>query len=342
MTTTADTNDLYELLRNAKIFASDAISLELSLSQDGVPHKALGDSMTMHLHEEGPDLTIYLPRGNTDQQYAFNKHLPERLLQWLMTEKDSQIPQEVSDQAVIAMMSVWNTPLAKLPGALSDRGIIEIDTPNIDPIIEESSSDSESDIGSRNPAGDWAGSASATQINDGNLDSRSEVVHTPPSAPDTPQNDFEVTHTSSSSSPSIRHGEPISLPTRLATPDSAATQSNPEYVNVLESVIASAATSTIPGRYEEGTRRNPRTSAWRGASRIRGETQFETDCKIGAAGELFVSSWHSESLNDLAKKLLERYSSYSPVWTLHFPTSPGTTGRVPFGATLGCTQPTQA
>lgn len=298
--------------------------------------------MTMHLHEEGPDLTIYLPRRKNPQQQAFNKYLPERLLQWLMIEKDSQIPKEVSDKAINAMKDVWNTPPATLPETLNHCGIIEIDTPNIDPVIEESSSDSESEVDSRSSTGDWAGSTSATQINDGNLDSRSEVVHTPPSAPDTPQNDSKVTHTSRSSSPSIRHGEPISLPTRLATPDSAATQSNPEYVNVLESVIASAATSTIPGRYEEDTRRNTHTTAGRGASRIRGETQFERDCKIGAAGELFVSSWHSESLNDLAKKLLERYSSYSPVWTLHFPTSQGTTGRVPFGDTLGCTQPMQA
>lgn len=245
--------------------------------------------MSMHLHEDGRDLTIYLPRRKVPQQHAFNKHLPEKLLQCLMTEKDSQICQNMSDKAINAMKDVWNTPLATLATTLDECGIIKIETPNIDPVIEEVSSDSESDVGSERSAGDWVGSQSATQVDDSNLDSRSEVVNTPPPAQDIPHNDAEVTPIRRSSSLLITQREPISLPVRLATPDRAATQVNPEYLSVLENVITSAATSTIPGRYEEGSRRDARTVAWRGASRISGATPFERDCKIGAAGELFVS-----------------------------------------------------
>lgn len=298
--------------------------------------------MFIVLHEEGSDLTVYLPRRKTPQRHAFNKHLPEKLLQWLMTEKDSQICYEVSDKAINAMKDIWNTPLTTLSTTLDECGMIKIGTPNIDPVIDESSSGSEFDVGFESSIGDWAGSQSATQIDDGNLDGRSEAIDFPPSAPYIPHNDVEIPHAGMSSSPLMTQRGPISLPVRLAAPDRATTQFDPEYLSVLENVIASAAKSTIPERYEEGTSRISHAEAWRGVSRISGATRSERNCKIGAAGQLFVSSFFYESLNDLTKKFPGRCSSYFPVWTLRFPTSQETTGRVPLGATLGCTQPTQA
>lgn len=300
--------------------------------------------MGFRLHEQDSSLTIYLPRGRIAQQHAINTHLPKRLLYWLMSEKGLKFSLTLSQKAILVIKDVWNAPLATLSTTLDEWGIIQIGTPNIDTVIDESTSDSGFHVGFESSVGDWAGSHSATQIDDGNLDGRSEVVHTPPSAPDIPHDDVETTHADMSSLSVATQCEPISLPVRLAAPERVATQFNPEYLSVLEYVIASAATSIIPERYEEGTKSYYHAEARRGATRISGATRFERDCKIGAAGELFVSSWRFEllnELNDLTKKFLGRYSSYFPVWTLRFPTSQKTTGRVPSVATSACTQPTQ-
>lgn len=301
-TTTRDTDALYKLLQNAKIFAAETISLEISLSQDGVSHKAMGGSMNMHLHEEGSNLTVYLPRRKVPQQHAFNKHLPERLLQWLMTEEESQIRRETSDKAVIAMKDIWNTPIATLPTTLDECGIIAISTPNIDPEIEEYPSDSESDVVPERATVHRSGSRAAPHSDDSELDTDSEVVDTPPSPPGASHNETADTGSGGnhgeSSTASVLQGGPIVLPVRSAGPDREATPleslviQDDHYISVLENVIASAETSIIPNRDEERMGHLPgyvRSTAWRGTSRIGGSTQSETNFKVGAAGELFVS-----------------------------------------------------
>lgn len=256
--------------------------------------------MNMHLHEQDSDLMVYLPHRKTPQQHAFNKHLPERLLQWLMTEEDSQIRHEITDKAIIAMKDVWNAPLATLSTTLDECGIITIDTPNSDPVIDEDSSDSESGSVSERAAGGWSGSQTTTQSDDGNLAAHSEVVDTP-SVPDTSNNGITGTHSGGifgdSSTTLVTQGEAIPIPLRLAAPNRDATPVEPflttndqPYIEVLEDVIVSAAASTIPDRNEGShPQRTPFIAAWRGSSRVSGATQFERDCKIGAAGELFVS-----------------------------------------------------
>lgn len=224
----------------------------------------------MHLHEENSNLTVYLPRRKVPQQHAFNKHLPERLLQWLMTEEESQIRRETSEKAVLAIKDVWNTPLPTLPTALEECGIITISTPNIDPEIEESSSETDS-----------------------NDDDESEVVDLPASAQGTRRQNSSDTYSGSDSresfTPDGTENESSTLPVRLAAQSRPATPlevlptRDTHYIRVLGRVIISARTSTIPDRNENQT-----NTGGRGSSNISGSDQFERDCKVGAAGELFV------------------------------------------------------
>ncbi|KAG6355673.1 hypothetical protein INS49_003636 [Diaporthe citri] len=260
---------LYGLLRNAKIFATDKIFLELSLSQDGSSHNAQGGSLNVHLHEHGSDLKVYLPRRKSSQQFAFSKHLPERILQWLMTDAGSQIRHETSFKAVSAIKDVWNAPLEMLSTTLDESGIMQISTLNVDEHIEELSSDTDSD-------GD-----------------DSEVVDTPASVSDTMPVDSPGTSSGSDSSESVTSdgtaNESRTLPVRLAarsrpdTPLEELSIRDTHYLNVLGRVIASARTSIIPDRNA-----NQPNRAVRGSSNIYGLDQFERDCKVGAAGELFV------------------------------------------------------
>lgn len=263
--------------------------------------------MNMHLDEKGRSLKVYLPREKIPQKHAFNKHLPEKLLQWLMTGKDSQIPHQTSDKALIAMTNVWNTPVETMSTTLDEHGIITISTPNIDPEIEEFPSGSESDVVSETYTSDSNGSEAATQSehSDDYSDAHSQIVYTPPSAPEISYIDIAGSHSGrSSGEPSaalITYRDAITLPEMSAAPDEGATTlerfltNDDQYLSVLEKVIASAATSTVPDRNEEGMslpQGNEFIAAWRGGSHISGATQFERDCKVGAAGELFVSPWN--------------------------------------------------
>lgn len=262
-------------MRNANIFATDEIFQELSLSQDGSYYNAQGGSVKVHLHEEGSRIKLYLPHKKFARQSAFSKHVPERILQWLMTDEASQIQQDASDKAVSAIKDVWNAPREELPTTLDECGIMAINTRNLDTPFEEPSSDTGSDDGDE-----------------------SEVEDTSASSPGTLRVDPPGTYSGSNSdhsfTPDGTEIESDTLPVRLAarsrpaTPLREVSTRDTHYVNVLGRVIASARTSTIPDRNEVQL-----NTAWRGSSNIYGSDQFERDCKVGAAGELFVGHFYS-------------------------------------------------
>lgn len=247
------------------------ISLEISVSQDGDSYQAKSDSIDIHLDEAGPNLKVYLPDKRDPKEHALNVCLPERLLQWLMTDSPTQIRKETGEEANNAAMTIWITPLSTLSKALDKCRISKIDTPDLDEYIEDSPSDMDSRDG------------------DG-----SEVVITPPSALDTMRRVSPGTYSGSNSSASFTsdgtENESNGLPVRLSARSRTAISleelptRDTHYIRVLERVIASARTSTIPDRNE-----NQPSTARRESSNIYGSDQFERDCKVGAAGELFVS-----------------------------------------------------
>lgn len=273
VTTPRDSDNVYELLRNAKILATNTIFLEFSLSQDGTSHKAKGDSIKIHLDEEGPNLTVYLPCERAPQEHAFRISLPERLLRWLMTDEKTLIYKETSGEAILAVTNIMATPLSTLSEALDKAGIRTIDTPDLDANTEENSPETDSYD-----------------------DDNSVVVDTPPSAPDTARRDGSSTRFGSNSSESFTpegiENESNTPPVRLTAQSRPATSAEESvardilYVRVLGRVIASARTSSIPDRNA-----NQANAALRGSSSIYGSDQFERDCKVGAAGELFVSQF---------------------------------------------------
>lgn len=271
MATAEGSDAVYELLRNAKILVTDTISLEISVSQDGNSYQAKGDSIDIHLDEAGPNLKVYLPDKRDLQDHALKMCLPERLLQWLMTDSRTQIRKETSEEAYNAALKIWIAPLSTLSKTLDRCRIGKIDTPDLDAYTEDNPSDTDPHEG------------------DG-----SEVVITPPSALGTMRHVSPGTYSESNSSASFTpdgtENESNGLPVRLSARSRTAISleelptRDTHYVRVLERVIASARTSAIPDRNE-----NQPSTVHIGDSNICGSTQFERDCKVGAAGELFVS-----------------------------------------------------
>lgn len=226
--TTKDTNALYELLRDAKIFATDAISIQFGLSQDGVLYKARGGPVGMHICEDGPNLTVYLPRRNIPQQHSFRKQLPEKLLQWLMTEPGSGICGDVSLKGMIVMKDIWNTPLATVPTTMDEWGIIRISTPNLDPVVLESSSESDSGVFSERSTGERSGSQGAMKNGTGTLDNDLKVLNSRCLASNPPNTctagNLPGEDSGKSFASSATQGAPITVPIRLKDPDWDATK----------------------------------------------------------------------------------------------------------------------
>lgn len=226
--------------------------------------------MKVHLHEEGSRIKLYLPHKKFSRQYAFSKHVPEGTLQWLITDEDSQIRQDTSDKAVNTIKDVWNAPLEELPTTVDECGIMAINTRNLDTPFEEPSSNTDSDDGDELEDEDSSASSPGTmRVDSPGNSSGSDSVQA--FTPDGTENESDT------------------LPVRLAarsrpaTPLEEFSPRDTHYVNVLGRVIAHARTSTIPDRNA-----NQPNTAWGGTSNIYGSNQFERDCKVGAAGELFV------------------------------------------------------
>lgn len=220
--TAEDADSLYELLRNAKMFATDSVSLEVRLSQDDVLYKAPRGSMVMDLREDGSNLTVYLPRGKIPQQHTFHKQLPERLIQWLMTEQDSCACGEISYKAITVMKDVWNAPVATLSATLDEWGIIPVSTPSIDPVIQYSASESDSGVNSETPNGEWSGSRGVMQSGETKPVDASKVADSSQPAPDIPDTCTAGTNHDEDFSKSIasptRRGAPLTVPVMSAAP----------------------------------------------------------------------------------------------------------------------------
>lgn len=174
--------------------------------------------MGVHFQEQGSSLTIYLPRRKVLRQHAFHKYFPERLLQWLMTDKDTQIPRETSDKAVIVMKDVWSTSLTLLSTTLDECGIITIGTPSLDPVFEGPLSAPAHDSLSQRVTGNCNGTQAATHNEDGSHDNNSEVIDAPFSAPDALRNDVASTQSGRDpgefSATLMTQGEQFTLPVR--------------------------------------------------------------------------------------------------------------------------------
>lgn len=226
--------------------------------------------MKVHLHEEASRIKLYLPQKEVPRQSAFSKHVPERILQWLMTDENSQIRNDTSDKAVSAIKDVWNAPLEELPTTLDECGIMAINTRNLDTTSEETPSDSDSDDGDESEDEDTSASSPGTMRVDSPGNS-SGSISVQAFTPDGTEHE--------SATLSVR----LAARSRPATPLEEFSTRDTHYVNVLGRVIARARTTTIPDRNA-----NQPSTVWGGSSNIHGSDQFERDCKVGAAGELFV------------------------------------------------------
>ncbi|KAE8338025.1 hypothetical protein BDV24DRAFT_177138 [Aspergillus arachidicola] len=118
----------YALLRKTKVCATDGISSELHLNQDGKDIIVEISKSELHLDETDAGLTIYVPRDETAQCLCFVDRIPKAFLEWIMTEPTTGICTPFPDKAVDAIEKMLQVPPSLIAATLDRTGIVSIET----------------------------------------------------------------------------------------------------------------------------------------------------------------------------------------------------------------------
>ncbi|OGM49543.1 hypothetical protein ABOM_001651 [Aspergillus bombycis] len=278
----------YELLRKIKVCATDGISSELHLNQDGKDILVEVSRSELHLHETDTDLTIYVPRDEKAQCLCFVDRIPKALLEWIMTEPTTRICAPFPDRALDVMEKVLQVPLPYVAATLDRAGVVSIE-------IEEVAEEDDIDLTTSNDdrqAEEVSGDAASGYSNQFGTESNTPSATFP--TPSVVSGEIgEETVPSSRTRPNFRSFSPSSLLT-TPMPTYNAAPVDIEYRSILENVISAARQFIFPTR---GSIDTPLLSEFQNlhlreqggnTGHLRSLEKLERDKRIGAAGELFV------------------------------------------------------
>ncbi|KAF0329343.1 ino80 chromatin remodeling complex protein [Colletotrichum asianum] len=288
-----DMDSLYAVLRSARIYETDGISSDLCIVQGETSFDVEGEKSSLHIDETQSGLKIYVPRNKDHQEYMFTNLLPDKLLDCMMRHPVTQVSQNVTNSAMNATKNIVVAPLAMLHRALEDNGIAEVQVANVDEVV----------------ALDTASSATAVSVADTRTDNNAngrggseaedaEIRMAFASSSSTNQHAVvnATVHRSMSAQSSVWSPN---IPSQSSwTPSSGGSRndasSQAPYTALLSKVIAAGQrprANALPlcGAFDLSqlyTDLQPtRDDAELG---LRSASQIERDCKIGAAGELYV------------------------------------------------------
>ncbi|KAF9887222.1 hypothetical protein FE257_010476 [Aspergillus nanangensis] len=288
----ANPSALYELLRMARIEATDGVSSILRISQDGVVADVEELIGKLHINEEPSGLVVYVPKDKKSQELCFCDILPKHLIDWLMRDPATQIPDNIDGDAVNIISMILNIDPSATDLILERQGIIEIDVPNEDPDIDDDRIDDNTP-----PQRSRSQDRSAGEVPLVLRDIITPSIHEnrPLSGDPSEQVIFRQTPMAYHSPDPNRNRPPLMYSPRDGTSDD-----NMQYCTLINRVLLAARGATFPssGVFNmselnealSGENFHP----FNGFDGIdirnvfRSDSQLERDKKIGAAGELYV------------------------------------------------------
>jgi hypothetical protein len=95
----------------------------------------------LHISEEPSGLVVYVPKDKKAQELCFCDLLPKHLIAWLMRNPATQIADNFESDAVAVISMILSVDPSATDLILERQGIIEIDMPNEDPVIDDDSID---------------------------------------------------------------------------------------------------------------------------------------------------------------------------------------------------------
>ncbi|KAI1327062.1 hypothetical protein F5Y16DRAFT_421235 [Xylariaceae sp. FL0255] len=276
---------LYQALQNAKIFATDDVSSNLQVSQDGQLHQMESSRTTLHIDENESGLHVYIPRKRHDQQYVFTNKLAKGLFEWMVTDPNTRIQDPIEKDGVDATRNILLTSHAKLLEALEDSGLASIDVENTDEVLTEPESETESEPEPEPipapPQTPIAISIEGIQ----NIDLKSvRFTYDGATASNNVGSRRSVRPVSSIGGSLTRSAEPSFEPP-TPTRDSI---TDVHYVVTLSRVIRAGRRDSIAISGESDARRSSTSRLDTVDIGLHSPSQVERNCKVGAAGELYV------------------------------------------------------
>jgi hypothetical protein len=254
------------------------------LVQDDESFSLEGKKYTVYITEGGEKAKIYIPQSRDDQDYTFGTILPRKLFEWMMTDPSTQICDALNTHGVEITNYVLSAPRSRLVDTLEEHGIAAISTENHD-------------------------------VDD---DAATDAVNTPVSS----TSDTLDVVSASTAMRSALHARQVRtglgpLSEEFASRDASASldgifmpqlsHDDPQYLVLLSHAIAHGHRGSIPSN----THRAPRYSREDGNRITLSPTnQLDRDCKIGAAGELYVCS-SKRSTTFIFVLMFRRSLSYS-------------------------------
>ncbi|KAF4817719.1 hypothetical protein CGCTS75_v012182 [Colletotrichum tropicale] len=265
----------------------------LCLVQGETSFTVEGEKSSLHIDETQSGLKIYVPRDKDHQEYMFTNLLPDKLLDCMMRHPVTQVSQNVTNSAMNATKNILLAPLAMLDRALEDNGIAQVQVANVDEGVALDTASAETAVSvadtrtDNNANGRGWSEAEDAGIRMAFASSSSTNQHAVVSA--TVNRSMSAQSSAwSSNTPSQGSWTPLSGGSR----NDASSQA--PYTALLSKVIAAGQkprANALPlcGAFDLTqlyTDLQPtRDDAELG---LRSASQIERDCKIGAAGELYV------------------------------------------------------
>ncbi|KAI1118839.1 hypothetical protein F5Y14DRAFT_397902 [Nemania sp. NC0429] len=282
-----DVRCLYDALQNAKLYETDGISSNIQVIQDGKPQQVESSRNTLHIDEDELGLNVYLPRGKDKQQFTFTNALSQKLFTWMMTDPITQLSETIEKDGIHATRDILLSPYSQLSAALDENGIAIIDVENTDVSMQASESPS-------TLVGITASGMQDLDLSD--YDNEDDAFDTPTSGTESMSSAHRGTATPSRTTPAGLPGAVFSVGSPFRQHISSQSlepptptrngASNELYVAALGKVITAGRRDSLPAHGEFHSRRQPYSYA--PDLGLQSLSQTERDCKVGAAGELYV------------------------------------------------------
>lgn len=278
------------------------------MEQDGVLHEIEVGQSELHIEDTTP-LTVYVPNDMESQECCFKFDLPHRFAAWMMTDPTTGTQGKIEDGTVNVINSILNCLTSTTGRILEKEGIPEVPgfaealVPIVD--VEDTAenttaavvpdSESQADRLSRTPS----------RGHERERFSSPESTNSPPATPMSPagrqrEPDYPTPLTDpgdyDSEDDSGTPDEDESVrPPRFHIPEQ---QSLVQYRRLLERVVALARRTSLPNNVEDISTFFQGLSVgddpFEGVSYVSASNSWEHRRKVGAAGELFVSTPASE------------------------------------------------
>ncbi|PIG82100.1 hypothetical protein AARAC_000013 [Aspergillus arachidicola] len=240
----------------------------------------------LHISEEPSSLVVYVPKDKKAQELCFCDLLPKQLIDWLMRDPATQIPDDIESDAVTVISMILSIDPSATDLVLERQGIIEIAVPNEDPSIDDNVPSHRS----------RSQGLSVHELDSPDIITPSTHQNGRLSSDASEQVVFRQTQMSYHSPNPNRNRPPLMCP-----PHDRTSEDNMQYCTLLDRVLLAARSATFPssGPFNtselnealSGEETFHRFDGFDGIDMrnvFRSDTQLERDKKIGAAGELYV------------------------------------------------------